>query len=316
MYKVSVIVPVYGTEAYIEQCARSLMEQTLDEVEYIFVNDASPDRAEKVLRRTLEDYPQRKSQVTILNHPTNLGAAKAREDGMRAARGEYLIHCDSDDWVERDMYEVLYRKAKAEDLDIVISAFTEEGPVPRKVEQPMGSDPVREIVKSPVKCSLFNKLVRGSIVRDNDMRYPAHHMMEDYAICVQMFYHARSVGYVDKSLYHYRIVSDSICHQESEQSHMKRWREAFANVRLVDKFLADQGKSAYYASELLMAKLNVRGFLWPLLAKGTKYYTEWHDTFPELNRKFVTSKYMSARMKLVFLITYLRGYAYYCKLKK
>ena len=109
--KVSVIVPIYNVEQYIEKCVRSLMEQTLVNIEFIFVNDCTPDDSMTVLRRVLKDYPARESQVTILEHKENRGVAAVRKKGMEVAIGEYIIHCDSDDWVEKNMYEKLLEKA-------------------------------------------------------------------------------------------------------------------------------------------------------------------------------------------------------------
>ena len=121
--KVSVVVPIYGVEKYIERCARSLFEQTLEDIEYIFINDASPDSSIDILKKSLEDYPQRKAQVRIINQPYNMGAAKAREVGIKASTGEYNIHCDSDDWMELNAYEQLYNHAKNNDCDVVIGKY-------------------------------------------------------------------------------------------------------------------------------------------------------------------------------------------------
>ena len=104
MYKVSVIVPVYNAGRYIERCLRSLFEQTLDSIEYIFVDDCSPDDSMDILKRVLDEYPERKDDVKILTHQVNTGQSGARRDGMRIASGEYMIHCDADDWVDTDSY--------------------------------------------------------------------------------------------------------------------------------------------------------------------------------------------------------------------
>ena len=105
MPKVSIIIPVYGVEKYIERCARSLFEQTLDDIEYLFIDDCTPDKSVEILKRVLEEYPHRKSQVVIHRMEQNSGQAKVREWGMQNATGEYVIHCDSDDWVDIHMYE-------------------------------------------------------------------------------------------------------------------------------------------------------------------------------------------------------------------
>ena len=97
MPKVSVVIPVYGVEKYIERCARTLFEQTIDDIEYIFVNDCTKDRSIEILEQVIKDYPQRKGQIRIENMLTNSGQAAVRRCGIELATGEYIIHCDSDD---------------------------------------------------------------------------------------------------------------------------------------------------------------------------------------------------------------------------
>lgn len=123
MIKVSVIIPVYNVEKYIEHCARSLMEQTLMDIEYIFVDDCTPDHSMEILQRVLTDYPERLENIRIIHHTQNSGSAAVRNTGLQIAQGEYIIHCDSDDWVEPDMYKAMYAKAKETDADIVVTDY-------------------------------------------------------------------------------------------------------------------------------------------------------------------------------------------------
>ena len=123
MPKVSIIIPVYGVEKYIERCARSLFEQTLDDIEYLFIDDSTPDRSIDILKRVLENYPHRKSQVNIHRMEQNSGQAIVRNWGMQNATGEYVIHCDSDDWVDTDMYRAMYEEAKDKNADVVVCDY-------------------------------------------------------------------------------------------------------------------------------------------------------------------------------------------------
>ena len=91
--RVSVCIPVYGVEKYIERCARSLFEQTMtDGIEFIFVNDCTKDNSIEILEKVLEEYPHRKEQVKIIHHEKNRGLVAARNTGLEHATGDYIIH--------------------------------------------------------------------------------------------------------------------------------------------------------------------------------------------------------------------------------
>ena len=98
--KVSIIVPIYRVEEYIERCAESLFAQTFDDIEYIFVDDCSPDKSVEILQRTLEKYPHRKRLTRIERLSSNSGQAAVRRQGIQLASGDYTVHCDSDDWMD------------------------------------------------------------------------------------------------------------------------------------------------------------------------------------------------------------------------
>ena len=118
-YKVSVIIPIYKVERYITRCAESLMRQTLPEVQFVFVDDATPDNSISLLEAVLERYPERRGDVVILRHNANKGLPSARNTGLSVAEGEYIFHCDSDDFVEVDMLAKMYALVEKESADIV-----------------------------------------------------------------------------------------------------------------------------------------------------------------------------------------------------
>lgn len=109
--KLSVIVPMWSVEKYIAKCARSLFESTLDDMEFVFVDDCTPDKSVEVLQGVIEEYPKRKSQTIIVRHEVNKGLPQARKTGVAAAHGEFITHCDSDDWVAPEMYEKMLATA-------------------------------------------------------------------------------------------------------------------------------------------------------------------------------------------------------------
>ena len=110
MYKVSILVPIYGVEQYIDRCARSLFEQTYPNLEYVFVNDCTKDRSVEVLRKVLEAYPEKGNAVKIVDHERNRGLAAARNTALAHATGEFVCLVDSDDWLELNALELLVNK--------------------------------------------------------------------------------------------------------------------------------------------------------------------------------------------------------------
>ena len=127
MPKLSVVIPVYGVEKYIERCAISLFEQTLTDVEYIFVDDCTPDSSIDILNIVIDRYRDQllkdKKRILIERMEKNSGQAAVRKRGIELCSGDYVIHCDSDDWVDKDTYRLLYEKAIEGDYDMVRCDF-------------------------------------------------------------------------------------------------------------------------------------------------------------------------------------------------
>lgn len=207
--KVSVIVPVYNVAAYVEKCAVSLFEQTLAELEVLFIDDCGNDNSVEIIKTTLERYPKRKDDVRIVTMPGNGGSAAARRVGMESATGDYVIHCDSDDWVDLDLYEKLYNKAVETGADIVVCDEIHECPdgahLKRSADMP--SD-CKTVVKgwyaNTVGMFCHNKLVRRSLYVDHDV-YPwdGLNMWEDNGLLTRLFYYGDKLAQIHDSCYHY-----------------------------------------------------------------------------------------------------------------
>lgn len=208
---VSVIVPVFGVEPYIERCARSLFEQTFKEVEYIFVDDCTKDGSVKVLERVILDYPE--VNVRIIHKERNGGLPQARRSGVEVATGDYVLHIDSDDWVERDMIASLYERALAEDADMVCCDWVEEyaDHVVAKSHQPMDRDRYYErILSLEADAYVWCRLVKRALYEGVD--FPVNNMFEDYVITSQLLKRCRKVSFIPKAYYHYlRSNVNSIC---------------------------------------------------------------------------------------------------------
>lgn len=224
--KVSVVIPVYGVEKYIEQCARSLFEQTMQEgIEFIFIDDCSPDRSIEILEKVLKEYPHREPQVKIIQHSKNQGIGYTRNTGVEHSIGEYIIHCDSDDWVEADMYETLYRKATEGDADIVLcdSWWHERGKCSYYSQyfSDLTNRYLLEII-SGVKFSpngvtlpsFWNKLIKTACYDGCRFREEGN-TWEDILMLMQILRSSPSmkIVHVNKAYYHYRADnSNSLTH--------------------------------------------------------------------------------------------------------
>lgn len=202
---VSVIVPIYGVEAYIARCARSLMEQTWEDAEFIFVNDGTQDRSMDVLAEVLAEYPQRKVKII---HQANAGLPQARKSGIAQAQGEYILNVDSDDWLETDALEQAMTAALANDADLVHFSFWKEYGKRRKLDRERPYTEADKVVwmqrlyRDRAYGYIWNKLVRRSLF--DGIFYPRYTMHEDIVFCTQLIWKARRIAALDKPLLHYR----------------------------------------------------------------------------------------------------------------
>lgn len=215
--KVSVIVPVYGVEKYIERCARSLFEQTMSHgIEFIFVNDCTPDNSIKILNDIIRQYPIRRNQVTIVNHNVNKGLPSARNSGLSIAKGEYIAHCDSDDWVEHSMYETMYNEAVKTNADIVgCSFFAEYENYNEVVNDDFNVVDYIQSCKNLLTCNrmhfnVWQRLIKKQLYVLNEITFdPRFSIGEDCLASLKLQLVARKFASVHAPLYHYRIASSS-----------------------------------------------------------------------------------------------------------
>lgn len=303
MPKVSIIIPVYGVEKYIERCARSLFEQTLDDIEYLFIDDCTPDKSVEILKHVLEEYPQRKNQVVIHRMEQNSGQAKVREWGMRNATGEYVIHCDSDDWVDIHMYEKMYKKSVSADYDIVVCDYYESDGtsqiinkeyIPDKVEETMSS-----ILLKKTHSVLWNKLVKKSIY-NNKIIYPIANNAEDYALLVQLAYHSKSFGYVNEPLYFYYYNTSSLTKVMTNENLINRFNQSMSNIGIVETFLRQNQSLAKYSDELDCIKVIEKEILISSSFNKT-LYKEWIDAYKEIFPRILLNNKITLRRKLRFI---------------
>lgn len=310
MPKVSVIIPIYGVEKYIERCAQSLFKQTLDDIEYIFVDDCTPDNSIEVLKRVLEDYPQRKNQVKIVHHDKNQGLPIARQSGLKVATGEYIAHCDSDDWVDVTMYEKMYNKAIETGSDVVVCDYvTTDGGSLKKINKACHSVKPVEFLENMLlqrdPWSLCNKLFKRTAYYN--IVFPTGAMGEDMATTIQLIVRCHTMAYVSNPLYHYFYNSKSITKVITIDACVKKYEQLYDNSRIVLNFLDQTGLAGYMKEALVVYKHFIRTVLYPLVWKK-EYYNIWNNSFSGLNRRTLLSKYISINEKLRIILTIIHLY--------
>lgn len=287
MAKVSIIIPIYGVEKYIEQCAHSLFEQTLDDIEYLFIDDCTPDNSINLLMQVLEEYPNRKSQVIIHKMDRNSGQAVVRKWGIMNATGEYIIHCDSDDWVDTNMYRDMYEKAKQEDADVVVCDFmiTDGNGNNRRVKSCNSKNKdkyIENLINQRDSWSLCNKLFKKSIYHIKDIEYPNGDMGEDMALCLQMMWYCNKISYIEQPYYYYYQNPESITKSQDRSCIIHRFEQGVANISIVYDFYKQKSIYDKYKYGIEIILFNMKNKIRPLLGEW-KYYRIWLTTFPKIN---------------------------------
>ncbi|MGV6943849.1 glycosyltransferase family 2 protein [Sphingobacterium kyonggiense] len=316
-YSVSVIIPMFKVQAFVGQCARQLFSQTLQNVEFIFVDDCSPDESSSIVKKVLEDFPARKSQVQIVRHEQNKGLPSARNTGLSLAKGDYIFHCDGDDWLETNALELLWNKAQEEQADLVFCDWYLSF---KNNERYMSQDPgtsdldglklIKLMLSGKLKYNVWNKLVKRELYLDHDIRFPDGYGMGEDMTMIRLSAAAKKVSYLPKGLYHYVQLNNEAFTKKPSDKHFEQIR---FNVNQTLSYLMDR-----FGDKLLedmeFFKLNIK--LPFLISSDTFSYKRWNEWYPEANTfidknpsfNFRTRFIQKAAMKKQYWL--IKGYYY------
>lgn len=318
MPAVSVIVPVYKVEQYVARCAHSLFGQTLEDIEYIFVDDCSPDRSVEIIKEVLDHYPLRKEQAHFVRTPRNGGLGRARLFGLKHARGGYIVHCDSDDAVVPDAYRLMYEKAVAENLDVVTcdykAIYENVSCVQSQYSEP--GHEIADLFAGTVWSTVWSRMSRRRLW--DNVFLPGGDMWEDMVFTIQIICKAERIGYIPVPLYLYYRRSNSICLLNSKHAIIKRWYSEVTNVKLILEFLSGVTPVTWKPSDVILFKYRCRLELVGHLPIP-QFYRRWRNTFPEVDKVFLRMKEISFQEKKDYCryylrLPYLKRYSYlYCR---
>lgn len=230
MTKVSVILPVYGVAQYIVRCTESLLAQTLDNMEFIFVDDHGPDNSIDLVRQTIAGHP-RESQFRFLKPEHNMGAGMARNFAIPQAEGEYIAFVDSDDWIEPTMFEELYNEAKRNgNVDLCYCQASKDfldgtpSEILKNPDVPAGefSDDSRRHFLANYVSLFWTFIYRKEQIEDNTIRYPEERSADDSYFVSCNLLTAKTIAHVDKPFYHYIIRPGSVVTTKDSTKYQKR----------------------------------------------------------------------------------------------
>ena len=208
---VSVIVPVYKAEKWIGECAESILQSSFEDLELILVDDGSPDRSGSIC----DKLAAKDSRIRVI-HQENAGVSMARNNGIAAACGEYIMFVDSDDSIDREMLAKAYSAAKREDADMVLTGirfvYEDSGRIEELLapsvtfDFPDGMDANYSKINSAFGFSAcYAKLIRRSVVVQNSISYPAgFFILEDGSFAVDCFAYSKKIVSLPNALYNYR----------------------------------------------------------------------------------------------------------------
>lgn len=207
--KISLIVPIYGVEKYIERCSLSLFNQTYENIEYVFVNDCSLDNSIKILTTVIARYPNKKESIKLISHDKNRGLAAARKTGVMHATGDYLMHVDSDDWLELNAVEELVEIIKKQEPDIInFGYFAEYGKKTVKIPCNDNSkdDLIIKILTNKNHSSIWSKIYKTDFyTSSNIFAEEGLNQGEDYVVVPRLLYKAKNYCSTARCFYHYEM---------------------------------------------------------------------------------------------------------------
>lgn len=229
---VSVIIPAYNTEEYVKQCLDSLLKQTMKDVEVIVVDDGSTDKTLDILKEYEQKYPE---QIRVF-HKENGGQGSARNLALQHVKGEYIGFVDSDDWIDFEMYEEMYNKAKEEDADIVICDMVEH--FPKKEIYHHASSFNDKFKVTPSAC---NKIFRAQFV--GDIRFPEGIWYEDFEYTTKQLMKTEKIAVIHKGFYHCHCRDVSTMRNNNSAKN----KDILTVIEHLEQFVKNNGWQEKYA---------------------------------------------------------------------
>lgn len=277
---VSILMPIYKVEQYLEKTLDSIFTQTYSNIEYVFVNDCSPDNSLLVLEDTIAKYGIDKDRYVIVNHQQNEGIAVSRTDCIANAKGDYIFFVDSDDWIENNAVEEMVVATKGGTADIVGCDYMKDflsGKTTFHHENYAETcrENLLKCLNYDIATVLWKLLIKRKLF-DNFTITPHVDIVEDYIMSVKLYYYAQSFVAIPKAFYHY------VQYNQARVSLQTLWsvNMHIKGVQEVEQFCREKGLyDDYVHHKLLLRKFNIRSNF--ILNKQLFDSNSYQITFPE-----------------------------------
>ena len=317
--KVSIIIPIYKCEKYIERCARSLMEQTMkDNIEFIFINDCTPDNSMSILYNVLSEYPNRSTQIKILKNKANLGISQTRKIAANAAKGNYISWCDSDDWYDKEMIEKMYLATNNEKNDIVICNIImhyknyKEEIIMRETLNPQ--ECIINLWKGYyLPGSLCQQLHKRELFISSINKITSTNYGEDIYTTILMLYEAKKIAFANDCFYHYDKTNESsLLHNIN--SCYNSWLIQKHNIQTITNILySNKGYKKYHIA-MNALKHTTKNHFKPAFKNIYQFYHTFKECYRDYNTYSFTPKesrfktYLIHNFYFLFWLYYKKGW--------
>ena len=307
MIKVSIIVPVYNTEKYLTKCIKSLINQTLKEIELIFVNDGSTDNSKNIIN----EFKIKDKRIKLINQE-NSGQGKARNVGLANAKGEYIAFVDSDDYVLKDTYEILYKRAKKDNLDMVLFDyyFSYEDKLVKKPSIIMdGKEKIindgEYITLTPSPC---NKLIKKTFLDKSKFKFAEGFMYEDLAAIPLLGLYNPKIVYINKYLYYYVQSTSS---ETRNDTYKEKYEDIFKAIKYLYDNMIDKGKNLeleYLVTYHFLYSANLNFYKYKKYRNIDKVASDMHLYFPKWYNNSLVLKHFNKKEIVYMKLFYYKKY--------
>lgn len=293
MPKISVIVPIYNSENYLNRCIDSILKQSFKDFEIILVNDGSTDNSCNIC----SNYALYDSRIRLINQ-INQGVSYARNKGLNNASGTYVIHVDSDDFIEENMLADMYNMTENGKIDIVISDYfvdyQDKSKIVHQDNYEKTEDVIRGILSGKIHGSVCNKLIRREIYANNNIQFNTSlTLCEDMLFNIEYLLHASSVKFTNKAYLHYVQRNDSAVHVWDDT----KFNSYFLLISKLNQVLKDKS----FNEAISFFKIQIKK---DLLVHGNLNYKDYIVIYPEIRNNILRHPSLNIKSKLAILLSF------------